>query len=368
MKEGEDFSLFFRRCLMNRKKKIYIIAGLAAAVAIVLAVLWRGMLVNLLWTLLGALFLAYLLNPLVSYLGERAGRNYALFFLMSGILVVLLLIAGVFVPQAGEELAKLVGSLPENIQRLSQIVSDLDQKLQAMNIQVDLAGLVQNYIDQLPELGPQLLEATMSHLQGFLAISPWLFSIPIITFYFLKDKDYFATELTKLIPAGKRAGVKRTLRQIDSALWKYLRGTILLALIMGTLTGAGLAIIGIPYWLLLGILMFFFNFIPYFGPILAAIPILLASLAGGSWQFIFTLGLLVVTQSLQGAVLAPKITGDSVKIHPLYIMVLLLAAGQLFGVAGMLTSVPIMLMIRIVVKGAYRARVEKKTLGPEEMN
>jgi len=134
---------------------------------------------------------------------------------------------------------------------------------------------------------------------------------------------------------------------------KFIRGHLLVASMVGVLTSLGLALVGVKFYLLLGIIAGIADLIPYFGPIIGAIPAVGLALLNSSQQALYVLLVMVVVQQVENNLLSPKILGDSVGLHPVVVIFVLLAGGHLFGILGMLLAVPLTAILRILVNYLY---------------
>ncbi|HEX3032252.1 MAG TPA: AI-2E family transporter, partial [Bacillota bacterium] len=137
---------------------------------------------------------------------------------------------------------------------------------------------------------------------------------------------------------------------MDQVLRGFIRGHLLVCGLVGGLSALGLYLIGVPFALLLGIIAGILDIIPFFGPILGAVPALALALLQ-SWQAtIYTLLLFVIIQQVEGNIITPKILGEAVGLHPLIIIFALLAGGHLWGVTGMIIALPLAAVIRVAAR------------------
>ena len=169
--------------------------------------------------------------------------------------------------------------------------------------------------------------------------------IPVITFYMLKDLDYFKNQLILLIPKSKRSKLLYLFKDIDNVFGKYIRGQILISIFVGILTTIMLIIIKVRYALVLGIFSGLSNIIPYFGPIIGMIPTLIFALLDSPSKAMYAAGAYLLVQQIESGIIAPKVIGESVGIHPIYIILALLIGGKLFGVTGLIIAAPVAAVI-----------------------
>ena len=131
----------------------------------------------------------------------------------------------------------------------------------------------------------------------------------------------------------------------------FLRGQLLLSLAVGSMTAVGLLLTGTPGWLLLGILMGVLELVPYIGPVLAGVPAVLLALQGGWVRAAWSLGMLVLVQELEGAVLSPRLVGKATALHPMAVLLLVSAGGLIAGAMGMVMMIPVVVSVRGALRG-----------------
>ncbi|MEG0766830.1 MAG: AI-2E family transporter, partial [Clostridia bacterium] len=173
---------------------------------------------------------------------------------------------------------------------------------------------------------------------------------PLLTFYFLRDRERFCHRLAMWIPIRHRRIAVRTAAESRRALLGYLRGQMVVAGVVGVLTAVGLLIIGVPAWLALGMLMALLDLIPYFGPLLGTIPILLFSAAMGWQKALWALAMVLVVQQIEGNIIAPRVIGDSTGLHPVTVILSLTAGNMVWGPWGMLLALPVVVAGRAAIR------------------
>ena len=183
--------------------------------------------------------------------------------------------------------------------------------------------------------------------------------IVILAYYFLKDRERMLMQLELLLPSSIRARVIEAGGAIQRELSGYVRGQLLISLIVGAITAAGLAILRIPAFLVLGLIMAVFNLIPYFGALLGAIPTVLLTLNMGWAKLLEVAIMLFLTQQAENMLIAPRLTGRTTGLHPVAVILALTAGGYLGGMVGMAFAIPGAIVIRGVFREAGRVREMK---------
>jgi predicted PurR-regulated permease PerM len=185
--------------------------------------------------------------------------------------------------------------------------------------------------------------------------------VPFLAFYILKDFQLIEKTVLAIVPKEKRKQVITLLVDIDTALGNYIRGQLLVCMIIGILAYAGYWMIGMPYALLLACLVAIFNIIPYLGPFFGAAPaIILASTI--SLKMVLMVAVVnTVCQILEGNVISPQVVGRSLNMHPLLIIFALLVGGELAGVVGLILAVPCFAVIKVVLQHLFMYYVHRRT-------
>lgn len=302
-----------------------------------------------------ALVLAYALEPAVSYLHRQGfSRCWAILIVYS--LVGLFVAAAIafILPLFVGELSGLGRMIPEYIRRVEGF-------LEAMGRRYDrwpLPAIVKETMDTQIGLMEGLLLASVANLtQGAFALFSQAFTllvVPILAFYMLLDLPLFRHRIEVWLPAGSRSEAWAFLREIDRVLGGFIRGQAVVSLAVGLLTAVAMGLLGVPFAGVLGLIAAVLNVIPYFGSFLGAVPGLL--LAGTvSFPLVIKTALAyLVIQQVEASVLAPRIIGHTVGLHPLVLIFALLVGGVYLGLAGLLLAVPVAGLIRVVTSFALR--------------
>lgn len=173
----------------------------------------------------------------------------------------------------------------------------------------------------------------------------WMLA-PVLGFYFLKDRRMIGEWLLLLVPMEKRSMSVRLLREVRRETLGFLRGQLMVSLAVGVLTAAGLLLCGIPSWLLLGVVMGVMELIPYVGPFIGGAVVVLFSLQAGSGRMLWALAVVLVVQQLEGSWLSPHMMSDATRMHPITVLLCVMAGGATGGIGGILFAVPIYLCLR----------------------
>jgi predicted PurR-regulated permease PerM len=330
-----------------------LLAGLA-----LLWVLWQVLSPILHTLVLFALaaVLAFALDGPVSILAQRLRGNrilaIVLVYAFVGIALVggLVLLAGPFVRQASD----LASALPQYATDLQARAPEVQSTLGQYGIQADLDLLKARVAAAVEQGGTDLLQ----HLVGTLAeLGGMLLDVVlalVISLYLLVDGPGLRARSTLLVPAQYRGKVRFLEDNATRVLAGYLRAQFVLALIVGAATGVGMALLGLPYAIVLGVLAGLFELVPMFGPILSAVPAVLVALFLPFPTVVWVLLFFLVVQQVENNVLAPRLSGHAVGLHPLGAMFALLAGFQLAGLLGGLFAVPVAGVVWVLLSAGYR--------------
>lgn len=181
---------------------------------------------------------------------------------------------------------------------------------------------------------------------------------PVLAVYILIDLDNFKNNTLGLTPPKYQEEVTYVAGAVGGALGSFVRGQILVAVIVGVMSSIGMALIGLPFWLLIGIISGFLNLIPFLGPTVGgALAALVALLDGDPWQALWAVLIMVIIQQIDNHVITPVVQRARVNLSPLVIILALVIGGSLAGLLGVLVAVPATAAIRILVGHFWRTRV-----------
>jgi predicted PurR-regulated permease PerM len=172
--------------------------------------------------------------------------------------------------------------------------------------------------------------------------------IPIISYYFLADGEYLTNKILNLFPVRSRTMIRKISCDIDKILGRYIVSQLLLCGFIGIATFLILLLLHVDFPVVLSVLNAFFNIIPYFGPIFGALPAIFMALVVSPEKAIWTAIWLYGLQQVEGNILSPKVTGDSINMHPLTVIILLIIGGEAAGFVGMILVIPIGVVIKVV--------------------
>ncbi|MBU0493663.1 MAG: AI-2E family transporter [Chloroflexi bacterium] len=310
-----------------------------------------------------AVLLAYLLNPLVELILRRTRLPRLLAVVV--IYLTFLIVAGLFLAWLVPTLIVQVRQANLDWQNLLKTVADWVSEyhiVQVFGTSVDLLQLYHqfeaNLQDALAAGASYLASRTAGFLFGLASVFGWLFVVLVVVFYLLKDADQVGRYLDGLVPAAYRADLWQFERELKVTMNAYIRGQLLLCVIIGTVTTLSLSALGIRNALLLGIIAGLLEAVPNLGPVVATVPAVIVALFQGSawlplpnWGVaLVVVALYAIIQQLENNLIVPKVLGDSVNLHPVVVLFGLLAGASIAGVLGMLLAIPTIAVLRLVAR------------------
>lgn len=300
-----------------------------------------------------AVIVAYILNPLVAVFEKRRVSRGLAILLLYAIFFAFAFLAGVWtIPGLVTELQKLMEMLPEYTEQAQGFIRHLYSDYRRFNLPDSLRLALDENILLLQRALQSLLERATGVLLGLFSHFFVLLLVPLLVYYFLRDMEHLKRSLVALFPARYRQRALVAAGEIDAALGAYLRGLLLICFLVGLLTYLGLRLLGVEFALILGIIYGLTNIIPYFGPLIGALPAVFIALLDSPALALKVVGVMVAVQQLDSQLLSPQILGRSLGLHPLVVILALLAGGQLFGLPGLILGVPLAAMLRIVLRHA----------------
>jgi predicted PurR-regulated permease PerM len=298
-----------------------------------------------------AALMAYMIFPLVRSLEARGvKRSTAIITVYAAGLFLVYIFIAFFIPATFNE-AKAFGRI--------------------LPVYVETWEKAQGYFDSiskrisLPAEGRQILRETVGHIRkgllqgirgfaqgliGAISLLPSLILAPFLAYYFIKDSDHIKKTVLAFLPPSCRNDLQFLIREGDLIFSQFLRGHLLISAIVGLLTGAGAALINMPFAVLIGLFTAVLDLIPYFGPLLAAIPVVGLALTISYWKGIAMLVIYIIVQQFEGSFLAPRLLGDRVGLHPVATVLVLLIGGNLAGPLGLIFAVPAAGLLRIILR------------------
>ncbi len=304
---------------------------------------------NILFTVLTpfliAAFIAYLLHPIVEYI-HRKGIPRALAILMIYVLFFGGVGYGLYkgIPIILHQLQEMTESLPLLVDTYNGWTKMIHHETAAWP--KEMHKRVETIILEVEALVGLWLTKAVAGAKHLLNSAMVFLLVPFIAFYMLKDIEQMKRIAWQLTPKKWRSEGVEFLKDVDKSLGGYIRGQLFVCCLIGGLAALAFRIAGMDYPLLLGFIIGATNVIPYFGPIIGAVPAALLAATVSVKMLLIVLAIIFLLQFLEGNILSPFIVGKSLHIHPLIIMFSLFLGGEVAGVVGMIVAVPIVAVLK----------------------
>ncbi|KYH34626.1 AI-2 transport protein TqsA [Clostridium tepidiprofundi DSM 19306] len=334
-----------------------------------------GVLLSYISAVFWGLAIAYLLNPLMMFIEKKLKTKRAISVLIVYIIVsgAIILLITIISPKIVDSVRDLTDSMPTYATQLEHWFNDILTKSKAPNtegitqyLQNSLNSFVQsstNFIKNNLNTG---LNAAFSKAIDFTSSFIKVIFGFIIAVYLLKDKEKFVTSLKKLIYALLKQDTADNFinfgREVNVIFSKYVIGKSIDSLIIGLLCFVILSIFRVPFASLISVIIGVTNMIPYFGPIIGAVPSVLIILFASPLKALTVLIIIIVLQQFDGWFLGPKILGSQVGLSPFWIILAILIGGGIFGVVGMFLGVPIMAVLKSFGERFVNRRIANKNI------
>ena len=305
-----------------------------------------------------AALLAYIGDPLADRLQRiRFPRTIAVVtvFLLTFLFLALLVL--LVVPMIRTQVSALMQALPGIVAQAEQVWLPWASDFLGITPDADvgLAAFLSRYSDMAGTWGAKaFLSLTKSGGAVFAAVLS-LFLIPILTFYLLRDWDFILKRIGALVPSSNRETVFKLARDTDDVLGAFLRGQIMVMLALSIIYSVGLTVIGLKYAIAIGVVAGLVSFVPYLGFVFG-IGLASLTVAMEPNPLLMFAGVVVtftVAQLIEGSFLTPKLVGDRIGLHPVFVIFSIVAGGQLFGFFGILLALPAAAVLSVLVRFAY---------------
>jgi len=324
------------------------------ALGISIALLW--LLADVLMPFAAAMAVAYLLDPVTDRLQRLGAPRWlatTLVLLAFFILAILLLI--LLVPIIEEQVSRFIQALPTYRQSLheifSPILSELRESVAGKDFE-EIQSAVGNYVGEAARWIGSVMGGLWRGGLAIIDIISLLVITPVVAFYLLRDWDRMVSTIDGLLPRAHLEEIRGIARDVDRTLASFLRGQLTVCLVLGTYYAVALGLVGLDAGVIVGMGAGLLSFIPYVGTITGfVVSMAIALVQFDQWtMWALVAGLFVLGQVVEGNFLTPKLVGDSVGLHPVWVMFALLAAGSLFGFTGILLAVPAAAVIGVLVR------------------
>jgi len=317
-----------------------------------------------------AFLLAFILNPVIDFLEKRVRIHRGLAAGLVFLVLCIVLLGALAAPvSAVPSVTRAILSIQFD---LKQIIDDIsaffDRQVEVAGYQFDLSLISSELGSSLRRFVETIAQGTLDLVFSIASGAFWVIFVLIVAFYFVRDASRIAQQIERLAPPGYRDDFVQ-LRQEIAQMWNaFLRGQLLLGAAMALATVVVDMAVGLPYAWALGLFAGVMEMVPNIGPYIAAVPAVLVALIQGSsfiplgpfWFAVLVAGLYFLLQLIENNLFVPRILGRTLNVHPLVVMIGIIAGGQLAGILGVLLAAPTLATFRVVARYIIRRLYDRE--------
>ncbi len=339
--------------------KLGLVVAIGGLIVLSFYIIEKTQILNIILTILGIIFplfigmlTAWLFEPLIKKLEKKkVSRVLGTTIVYLSFVLVLVLLLWLVVPEFVEQLKELIGQVPGFLTKAQEFIAGFFNKFQ--NSTIDVESIKAQLITKVEEFANNLssdsLTSVINSITKFVSEGFNVLLGILIGFYLSLDFKKFSNSLSNLIPMKYRDDTSKLLENVDEMARGYVSGTLFSSLLVAFLTFLGLVIAGVSSPLLFAIFCGITNIIPYFGPYIGGIPVVVVAFSISPMCGIITLVTIVLVQFVEGNIIHPLVVGKAVDIHPVVVVLSLLVFEHFFGIIGMILATPIVGAIKILI-------------------
>lgn len=334
-------------------EKLFLFWGMVAAIFI--GLLW--VLSDVIAPFLTGLAIAYFLDPVVSSLGRRIPRGIAALLVLLAFAFVMTAVIVILSPMIGRQAVALFNDMPGYVamfqdwsmpyveQALGILGPDEIQKIR---------DAAQGHVGEILRGGRDIVARVLSGGMAVIDVIMFFVITPIVAFYGMRDWQNLSGRIDTLFPRRSADSLRAMFREFDVRLAGFVRGQLLVCLFLGTFYAVALTSVGLKFGLAIGFIAGILSFIPYVGSVfgfVTSVGVAFAQFSGFHMPAV-VVGIFFLGQFIEGNFLTPKLVGERIGVHPVWVIFALMAGGKLFGFTGMLLAVPVTALLGVVLRYA----------------
>nr|WP_225416341.1 AI-2E family transporter [Levilactobacillus lindianensis] len=314
--------------------------------------------------------LYYVLDPFVHFMERRLKlkEGLAIAIAMLVTIAIIVVIFLMLIPFLTKQTTGIIAALPQFANDVMRKLSTMNQKHHWVSA-ANLAEVNHRVTTYFSQRGWNILTGTLSSLGNVVTtVSDWIITLitaPMVLFFMLKDGAQFPHFVSQVVPTAYRERFVIMLDKMNAKVSSYVRGQLTVALCVMIIFTAGYSIIGLPYAILIGLIAGPLNLIPYFGSAIALIPAIIMGVVTSPSMLLGVVIVYLIEWVLETQVLSPLIMGNSLAMHPITIVFVLLASGKMFGLIGVIFGVPGFAVLKVLVTTAFEWYQEYSALYPD---
>ncbi|CAK19969.1 AI-2E family transporter [Listeria welshimeri] len=300
----------------------------------------------------------YLFNPIIDWLEKKKWkRGWAIALLYIVIIGLIILLFSFVIPAVKDQIVSLFKSFPGYWDQITQRFNEFSRSSLFDQLKDKLSTNMSDIMKTISTKGTSVVNSAISSIGNIVGtvteVVLAIVTTPLVLFYLLKDGKKLPDFLLKMLPVNGRAHTRQVLGEANHQISSYIRGQIIVSLCIGILLFIGYLIIGLPYALTLAIIAACTSIVPYLGPAIAITPAIIIAIVTSPWLLIKLIIVWCVVQLLEGKFISPQVMGKTLKVHPITILFVILVAGNLFGVLGVIFAVPGYAVLKVIVTHVF---------------
>ena len=338
-------SAWFRRILTDQQAVVLLVL-LFVSLAVVLVM---G---EMLAPVLAGLVIAYLLEGLVGFLeNHRLPRSISVFLVFTGFMAFVFFVVFWLLPLLSRQLTQLVQELPNMLIKGQELLMQLPQQYPAMVSEAQIQELIASFKNEIGNLGQLVLSWSLASVLGFITLAIYLFLVPLLVFFFLKDKDRILAWFRKYLPHDHTLS-RQVWHEVDLQMGNYVRGKFWEIIMVWSATFITFTAMKLQFAMLLGLMVGLSVIIPYIGAVVVTVPVAAVAFFQWGWSsdFMYLMIAYAIIQAIDGNVLVPLLFSEVVDLHPIAIIVAVLVFGGLWGFWGVFFAIPLATVVQAVLK------------------
>ena len=309
-----------------------------------------------------AAIIAFLLHSPVNALERRGiGRGWAVLLCFAAVLGILTIVGVFLVPPLARQIQSFANEAPKYLAQVQTALQDLQIGFSRVVVPEWLSNVVDSATKQVGAFAQEIASGAGRMLVAAgTGVATGLFDMflaTVLAFWILKDIPTIQREIVRVAGPRFEDDAENLVSTVDHMVGGYLKGQTIASLVTGTLATIGLAIIGVPYALVLGIITFVFNYVPYIGPILAGLIAGVVGLFVSPLTALLAIAIVIVAQNLTDSLVTPRVMSSQVNLHPTFVVFAILVGGTLYGIIGLLLAIP----FAATIQGLFIYYYERRT-------
>lgn len=350
--------------MKNMKQKLWLLFFVLIG-AFLLFLVWKEkfLLSDLLAPIILGAVLSYFIQPMTELLHKfKIPEKISIIIVMVLFVAAFLLLVIFGVPRLLNDLSAISETLQSYTAKAGGYLERLERLLEPLISMEELQEMVTSLFSNMKGSVLSGIESFgknfITSLQNFFSKATTVVLSPVLAYYFLRDKKKIKQHIVSFFSSKNRNSVTKLLDDVNGTINDFFKGQFLVAFLMGVISAAVFTILGVKFALFLGILGGVLNIIPYFGPIISAIPVIILTMITSPEKILLVIIALIGIQQAESIFITPKIVGNSVGLHPVTVILATFAGGKLYGIFGMVLAIPISAVIKVLLKFLFAKIVE----------